>query len=137
MSDVQSAAERLRRVQQGETLKAVYSNPHWAAATNYQLAHECDMAEVALAYLAEHPADSELPIDEEWLRSVGFEAFDEHGSGWFKDSPGGSTRVSIGYRGQWLVNGNEMEYAAQPKTRGDLRRLCFALGVELKSALTP
>ena len=52
MSDVVKAAERVMRIRDGESLATVYHDPQFPNATNYQLAFECDVQDVAYAYLA-------------------------------------------------------------------------------------
>jgi hypothetical protein len=96
-----------------------------------------DVFLLAEAYLSSHPADSETPIDEEWLRSVGGK-----GDPWHDDSMSLATfRVpTIGMNVATLdfrrrnrevhIGGTVM--AKTPKTRSDVRRLCAALGIELK-----
>lgn len=94
----------------------------------------CEM--YAAAYLAEHPADDNTPIDEAWLRRVGFIRHMQSA---------GSNDLSLGnliYVGR--RNNSRREEAPEPrfylrdidlrhiKTRGQLRRLCIALGIELK-----
>lgn len=84
---------------------------------------------VARAYLAEHRADDDEPVTEEWLRGIGFEnsagrlllgkiqfTFFEGWNAWWSFSDGrGATR---------LID--------DVKTRGSVRRLCRALGITLK-----
>lgn len=84
------------------------------------------------AYLAEHPADDEEPVTEDWLRAVGskpipgvsFHAFD---LGLF---------VQVGVRPDGSLCIHADRFTATLKmaicTRGDVRRLCAALGVPLK-----
>ena len=86
---------------------------------------------VARAYLSEHPADDCEAIDEEWLRSVGMAHFRGEPDSSGLEISNGCTQISRGYRGQWLVNGAELDDLSWPKTRGDLRRLAAALGVPL------
>jgi hypothetical protein len=43
-----------------------------------------DAAVLARAYIAEHPADSELPVTEDWLRAVGFTADTDGTVSWFR-----------------------------------------------------
>jgi len=89
--------------------------------------------DLANAYLAEHPADDEEPISEEWLHSVGFE----------DDRAGTPTAGALHIRHAPLPKmDSDEEYPAHacvrsfpipvPKTRGDVRRLCRALGIALK-----
>jgi hypothetical protein len=92
---------------------------------------------VASAYLAEHPADDAEPVDEAWLESVGF----VHG-----DSAIGSPRmnsprapvdetqvVTIESDGAAYYDVDDGHWVILPdvETRGDVRRLCAALGIEL------
>lgn len=83
--------------------------------------------------LREHPADDDEPVTEEWLISLrwapeGYAAFtclvlrhERHVLEWFTED-----------ESLWL---NERCVHDNP-TRGDVRRLCAALGVELKAAVT-
>lgn len=106
MTDIKAAAERLRRM-------ANEGSDAWT------------LARWALPLL------EETPIDEAWLMSAGFEQLDDKGSGCFRQSADGCTQISWGYRGQWLVNRVELDEAAQPNTRGALRRLAMALEITL------
>ena len=54
--DQRSAAERVRRVRNGETIYAVYNQDVDAHALHWR-----DLGRVADAYLAEHPADDDEP----------------------------------------------------------------------------
>lgn len=94
-------------------------------------------AEIALA---EHPADDAEPVTEEWMRSVGFE---KHDALWQWSKSNGLKMPSRlvywpGYRGdgtQWHIDGGPRakdiyDIPEQP-TRGDVRRLCVALGIPL------
>ena len=89
----------------------------------------------------EHPADDEEPISEEWLHWVGgnykYDADDE-----IEDCSfiGWSTNrgIQIGpsvalYVDDWnlMLDGTAVP-GVHLKTRGDVRRLCRALGIELK-----
>lgn len=118
MTSIQSAAERLRREYAGDD------------AYDFDGGSQQSMDEAALAraYLAEHdPA----PIDETWLRSVGFE-----------DRMGGD--LWLGDIVHWRRHSGEVVVQpvqlpvwrgvvrGHPKTRGQLRTLCRALGIPLK-----
>jgi hypothetical protein len=83
---------------------------------------------LAHLYLAEHPADEDLKIDEAWLRSVGFEHSD---GGWYITIASGPNRlywvgglVSISRDGHKHVS-----LCTGINTRGQLLRLCQALGI--------
>ena len=96
------------------------------------------VAGLALAdeYLAEHPADEDEAITDTWLREIGFSRFmqpaatnhlsigdldstDNHLARW--ENPDGPHLWAINQ--QWTHNG--------PRTRGQLRTLCKAIGIEL------
>ena len=134
MNDVREAAERLRRVIgcYGASLPMPVDEPlgtdnlYWA-----------DCCNVIHAYLAEHLADDDEVITEEWLRSV---ATDIHKA---------LNQLAFGCRApnvariicwpaddcfQWFIdeNGANPIPIKPPATRGDLRQLCRALGIELK-----
>jgi hypothetical protein len=86
--------------------------------------------------IAEHPADSDLPVTEEWLRSVGFETAVNPLWIWARSAEICLARDNTG---SWVVTRaddddaffvSEVEIPAF-KTRGDVRRLCVALGIPL------
>lgn len=90
-----------------------------------------DVIALSEAWLAEHPADDDEPITEEWLRGVGFretKVSDEHFRIIRKD------QVSVccddlSSPTTWCMRGQE--FLCSFKTRGDVRRLCAAIGIEL------
>lgn len=88
-----------------------------------------DGAAVAAAWLAEHKADDAELVTKEWLLAVGFASDGSHFrlSGWGPDRNG--TVQVYRWASEWFVNGSRIR--SQP-TRGDVRRLAKALGVELK-----
>lgn len=85
---------------------------------------------VAQGYLAEHPADDEELVTEEWLRSVGFEPDGVHLalSGW---GPSRNGCIQVYDAAKWILNGTETHRLS---TRGDVRLLFRALRIELKEA---
>lgn len=96
-----------------------------------------DLTVVANAYVEEHPADSETPIDDEWLRSVKGRKHEWHPDKWefYRDDalPVGLWRVDDGWKAMLIY----AEHAASCirrglKTRGDFRKLASALGIELE-----
>ena len=119
-NELQEAAKRWRRTKEvGEYaayIDCYYDSPH-ATVAAFAMADRELMAD---AYLAEHPEDDEEPVTEKWLDSVfgpdGLEiqCHDEWGQAitWFEGL--GSVLIPM------------------PKTRGDVRRLCKALGIPLK-----
>ena len=88
---------------------------------------------VSQAYLAEHPADDDEPVTEEWLLSVGFVHDATHVvlRNW---GPQRNGNIQAYPNGKWWLNGTAM---IQMKTRGQVRRLCAALGIGLKEAANP
>jgi hypothetical protein len=128
MSDeVKKAAERLRRVQAGESLLDVYpdslAEPAWSYAA--------DLRVLADAYLATVAADEELPITREWWETL-------------KDDPGELYFLHFGDEDRFWLDLSEsrnMVMLESPrdstdlehiKTRGQLRRLCAALNIPLQ-----
>lgn len=78
----------------------------------------------------------QTPVDEAWLRSVGF-VKDEHPSKWtiYRDErlPVGLWKVDDGWKAMLIHSDNAAScLVRQQNTRGQLRTLCRALGVELK-----
>jgi hypothetical protein len=92
---------------------------------------EADAFDLALAYLADHPADDAEPVTAEWLASVGFTA------GKFpRDLIRGPVLRGVSSAGDeyWAIRTYPIPNDAKPWTRGHLRRLCAALGVPLTEA---
>jgi hypothetical protein len=77
--EINAAAERVRRVNNGERGKVVYG---FAKTAGDPIEHDDydhiqsilnrDRKVLAEAYLAQHSPELELPVDDAWLRSVGF-----------------------------------------------------------------
>lgn len=147
--DVRAAAERLRRIQNGERDYQVY--PSKVRGTDPT---HLDKDTLVRAYLAEHPADDGGPVTPEWLRAVGFA---EEDLGWqtcpLTGRPpnafaiGGARDGQYHHLGVWAGDGRWATYhltadgfdgsetwLAWAETRGAVRRLCAALGVVLKGA---
>ena len=130
--DVTKAAERLRRTNKGEFLCNVYETIEAQPMGELYELYQKDKEAVVAAYLAEHPPDSELAIDEAWLRSVGW-IWTEAGTGipnhW---AWRGIVLAKFGDGWRVQIGGNEnlWEHFAEP-TRGNLRLLCRALGIQL------
>lgn len=107
------------------------------AVKNAQLLIECG-DKMARYILASHPADDGQAVDAGWLLSVGFSG----SNGLYpltthaKDFTDGiavqvvNPRLSV-----WFVSvGDRFGQIPALKTRGDVRRLCRALGIEVKEA---
>lgn len=119
--------------------------------TNYSYAYEdgedCeasyieDVRALANAYLAEHPADEDAFIDETWLKSVGFG--EPTINGWpiiFANNGCDPIELWLDYDGcVALIQSNSEDHVLigkRCKTRGDLRRLAAAIGIELPTPAT-
>ena len=80
-----------------------------------------DELTIVKAYLAEHPADDGEAVSEDWLRSVGLR----------------DNRMVIEFMkledGRWASRWHGWELP-RLKSRGQVRNLCAALGVELKES---
>lgn len=88
--------------------------------------HDLECLLTLRRHLAEHPADSELAIDEAWLRSVGGYS---NGSYWYFPGESDSSVDLVKWAGGWNFRIHDGHNC---KTRGDVRRLAAALGIELK-----
>lgn len=99
----------------------------------------CDRAVLADLYLAANPPDSEAAITEDWLLSIGFET---HGTiTYYKQSSGVGPIYELGICPQAGCDGccirqkgGGSVYSVDilmPATRGDVRRLCAALGITI------
>lgn len=128
MSDLQAAANIVRENDSGKI--ATYGQQE---RDSYLDA----LGVLARQYLAEQDEDSELPITEEWLRSVGvLRVGDDGGKGY---SPGRRqihTFFVVWFAESWQACSEDSRgdqwYFGDKETRGELRRLCSALGIELK-----
>lgn len=77
--------------------------------------------------LERHPADEDEPITEEWLIENGFNG-DALGLE-LRDEDAGWAICKTHEHSRWDYMGR---YIKSPETRGDVRRLCAALGLELR-----
>lgn len=101
--------------------------------------------DIVEAYLDLVPADDDMPIDEAWLRSLGFmrEMQPAASNHLTARSVGGAMHVTrwldkpIGRDPQqpprWSVNQEWLSEEAQPTTRGQVRSLLKALGINIPS----
>ena len=125
--DVTKAAERLRWFNENR-------HQQWTLGS-WDTEYVACLTKCAAAYLAEHPADDAEPIDGPWLRSVGA-VKEDHPDKWtFRREDAldvGLWHVDDGWKAMLLYG----ECAASCirrglKTRGDVRRLAAALGIQL------
>ena len=83
---------------------------------------------LAKAWLQEHPADDDEPVDIEWLKSIGF-TDEKHRPGWCRLLIQiGNISLRFG-AGNLVLNGQSLCVGA---TRCQVRRLLAALGVPSK-----
>lgn len=91
--------------------------------------------QLAEAYLAEHPEDDDVELSDEWLDSCKGLARD--GCEWSAWGPDSNYLFVITHDldhsyGVNLVDGEDDINLRTVKTRGDVRRLCRGLKIELK-----
>lgn len=125
LNDETRAAERLRKYMDGEPM--YMSNPEGPRD---------DLAKLANAYLREHPADDAEPVTEEWMNSLACE--DSVSGLWYYFAVDASTSLIIAMASNrnWASVEDDAStdgvFLRDISTRGDVRRLCWALGIELK-----
>ena len=98
-----------------------------------------DLKLLAFNDLAEHPVDDDELIDAAWLDTTSLRFITDHGEpvGWWT-APNSPDRARFRiaesvchYPGEWLATYGDC-FTPRLKTRGDLRRLCKALGIPLE-----
>lgn len=120
-AELRAAAERLRNKKHTLPYDIGYYNS--------------DRGLVVKAYLAEHQSEDDEPVTESWLSSIGFRVC-EHCL--LADSCGVGPIYTLeldlngGCDGATIWQGDFCISILMPETRGAVRRLCAALGVELK-----
>lgn len=121
--ELRAAAERLRRWKAGD---------HEVMESRHMLHANWSM--LADAYLAEHPADDDEAVTEDWIESVRtcpwcvIEFNDAVMLDWEESTLYLHTEISDGIG---VVTRVELPHL---KTRGDVRRFCRAFGKDLKDA---
>lgn len=136
MDEIRAAAERLT----GDWDKSYPPAPHTATVDAVLL----DTARVAKAYLAEHPADDGEPLTRDWAKTCGWShvaGASGVGAALYHDEANLYAHTPPAKSGlPWCVelwpedalsNGKGPYRAVTVRTRGDLRRLCAALGIDL------
>ncbi len=88
-----------------------------------------DMMTISELCLSEHAADDWEPVTEDWLRSVGFKRESWHP---FQLDCESEIDIQCGHDGLVLGHRSDEWDVKRDPTRGDVRRLCAALGVTLK-----
>lgn len=92
---------------------------------------------VVRAYLAEHPDDENEAVTVEWLLSVGFAEDDQATEGvdyvWINSGDRAYFDLQCWFKNTWRISDSDNDIALPaPMGRGDVRRLCAALGIKLK-----
>jgi len=95
-----------------------------------------DVEAVIAAYLAEHPADEDEAITEEWLRSVGFVKDWMKNQIQFLEYENGSSTVrvhgEVDGTEEWLVGMERVPHDLMPNSRGEVRQLFRKLNIPLQ-----
>ena len=144
--DAKAAMDRLRKHQ--AAVEDWTKSPYWGVheigeqPSIDRNALNADCQVLACVFLDEHPADSELEITEEWLLAVGFGEptinIQSILAGCHSTMSGGDpVELFVEVDGHAsIMQSNEGDLIAITgrlfETRGQLRQLCRALGIELK-----
>lgn len=98
---------------------------------------ESEIWAMARSYCSEHPVDDEEPITLGWLRSVGFVRHMQSAAS--NDLSITCDKSSLCLHEKWVWScysaiqlPSYIPAALAPKNRGQVRRLCSALGIELQ-----
>lgn len=118
-TDLQAAASRLRCVDAGEGVEAVYGVPYHEPTAGRDHPYHVDLRAAIGAWLAEHPADDGEPVDAAWLHSVGWTTYVH----WPSIETPAKELLEWRMGGMWI--GETPIVLAT--TRGDVRRLMAAL----------
>lgn len=135
MSELQAAVDRLRRLK-GDIASAGYC---YMASIYPNGGYIEDVQMLADTYLAEHPKDDADHVSWAWLVAVGCEDRNDDLGLCLPRSDGGYViQVEIN-GGEWEaslaeVGGDVAWILCKIPTKRHVRRLCAALGIELKSA---
>ena len=124
--ELRAAMERLRRIEAGESYYEVYG----CQPTGHGHMQR-DERKLVDAFMAEHPADDDETVTEEWLGRVGGVKSSEYAKAFRR---AGSDDLYFFYAGRNPFQSGLTRFFKMPvvETRGDVRRLCVALGIELK-----
>lgn len=134
--ELRAAVERVRRWKAGEWLSTIYpGRPDRSAEV---AALEVDWRDVSLAYLADHPADSDALVTEDWVRRVIPETGGADGDGYSEGEAAGTVLPLswVARPGEFVlyVGAGGIDHGAM--TRRQFCRLAEGLGVTLKEGTT-
>lgn len=136
-NELKAAVERLRKAGMDGWMLAYPERPSFGHPSRQME----DWEIIAAAYLAEHPEDDDVLVTEEWVASLHPPRYWEAGAEY--SWPSVSLCYAVEVPGNSLVccQGFYIDGRISPiplshiKTRGDVRRLCRALGIELKELI--
>lgn len=99
-------------------------------------AYAADRSDLAHAFVAEHPDDSDELVTHEWLSTLSCTQFGlsdvRWSSPWSRDETQ-PVRITCVAPNRWIIS-HRRDYTAvrlHLRTRGDVRRLCLALNINL------
>lgn len=121
-SEEKAALDRVRRAAAGESYSRIYGSEF----TFHSLLSQ-DERRLASAYLRDHPPDDDTPLDEEFLRGLGWDATDSE----FTTQFGDRTVLVLDRDGMLFVSqgpDSSIEWPVTIRTRGQLRDLLAVLG---------
>lgn len=128
MSELRAAAERLRQAYARNKIGFLHQLSE-VYPENYNATLSNDLRTCALAYLAEHPADDGELIDTAWLKKLGSNKKTHDGIAYLQ-LDNGDCQANVYATGEVIVEASEKIH--ETATRGQFRRLCRALGIELQ-----
>jgi hypothetical protein len=122
MNELRQAAERLREMA-----------GTWVDLEEGSVACVTDMWVLAQAYLAEHLPDDDEPITDDWVKSIFGQAWKDIDAFWtvYASKKQGVALGAEDLHDSEISASFQLELP-RIKTRGQLRLLCRALGVEIK-----
>ncbi len=91
-----------------------------------------EVMQVVRAWLVEHSADDGETVTPRWLQSIGFRNPSIAASAcWDSPDPNERVRLRTNENRVWVCGGNHETVVLTSPTRGEIRRLCAALRIEL------
>lgn len=129
-AELRAAAEFILR-EQHDACDHIW-NAHQQCQWCHRMRRDVHADELASAYLRDHAADDAEPVTKEWLREE---------CRFYGDADITHRWVTNSFRLYFVdrINGGSVMYTGGARhyfTRGDVRRLCRALGIELKEPTT-
>lgn len=104
-----------------KVIEAIHYDPHVVTDLTDKHIHTKDGWSPSIAWVLVVPADDDEPIDWDWLRKIGFQDMETG-----LESPNHVLIVNA-----WGMDFTVCNGKPKIKTRGDVRKLCKALGITL------